>query len=82
MTIKNAPCLFLDEDVWLGLAEALREERFDVVHVYEVDRGSLSEREQISFAIQQQRAILTHNKRDYIPFVADIGRGKNITACH
>ncbi len=63
--------LFLDEDVWLGLAEALRERGFDAVHVYEVDRGSLNDREQMAFAVQQRRAILTHNKRHYIPLVAE-----------
>lgn len=80
MTTKDTIRLLLDEDVWLGLAAALRGKNFDVIHVYEVDRGSLSDREQASFAIQQQRAILTHNKRDYIPFVADTGRIKNTTA--
>ena len=63
--------LFIDEDVWLGLAAALRERGFDAIHVYEVARDSLNDREQIAFAVQQQRAILTHNKRHYIPFVAE-----------
>jgi len=63
--------LFIDEDVWLGLAAALREEGFDAIHVYEVAQGSLNDREQMTFAIQQQRAILTHNKRHYIPFVTE-----------
>jgi len=63
--------LLIDEDVWLGLAAALRERGFDVIHVYEIARGSLNDREQIAFAVQQQRAILTHNKRHYIPFVAE-----------
>jgi hypothetical protein len=31
--------LFLDEDVWPGLAVALREYGFDVVHAYEMERG-------------------------------------------
>ena len=40
MAEENSIRLFIDEDVWLGLAEALRERGFDAVHVYEVDRGS------------------------------------------
>ena len=36
--------LFIDEDVWLGLAAALRERGFDVIHAYEVARGSLKEK--------------------------------------
>ena len=71
MTEENAIRLFLDEDVWLGLAAVLRERDVDVIHVYEVDRAGLSDREQAAFAIQQQRAILSHNKRDYIPFAAE-----------
>jgi hypothetical protein len=30
--------LLLNEDVWLGLAGALREHGFDIVHVYELER--------------------------------------------
>ena len=71
MVEENTIRLSIDEDVWLGLAEALRERGFDAVHVYEVARGSLNDREQMAFAIQQRRAILTHNKRHYIPFVAE-----------
>jgi predicted nuclease of predicted toxin-antitoxin system len=71
MEEENIIRLFLDEDVWLGLAEALRERGFDAVHVYEAARGSLNDREQMAFAIQQRRAILTHNKRHYIPFIAE-----------
>lgn len=71
MTEDDPIRLFIDEDVWLGLAAALRERGFDAVHVYEVVRGRLSDREQMDFAIQQRRAILTHNKRHYIPFVAE-----------
>jgi len=71
MAADNSIRLFIDEDVWLGLAAALRERGFDVLHVYEVARGSLSDREQMAFAIQQRRAVLTHNKRHYIPFIAE-----------
>ena len=71
MDEENIIRLFLDEDVWLGLAEALRQRDFDAVHVYEVARGSLNDREQMAFAVQQRRAILTHNKRHYIPLVAE-----------
>jgi len=63
--------LFIDEDVWLGLAATLRERGFDAIHVYEVGRGGLNDREQMAFAIQQRRAILSHNKRHYIPLVAE-----------
>lgn len=71
MAGDNPIRLFIDDDVWLGLAAALRERGFDAVHVYEVAQGSLSDKEQMAFAIQQRRAMLTHNKRHYIPFVAE-----------
>jgi hypothetical protein len=35
--------LFLDEDVWPGLAVVLREHGFDVMHAYEVERGGMSD---------------------------------------
>ena len=61
--------LFLDEDVWLGLAAALRERGFDIVHVYEVKRDGLSDAEQLAYAAQEQRVILTHNSSDYVELV-------------
>jgi len=75
--------LFIDEDVWLGLAAALRDRGFDAVHVCEVARGGLEDREQMAFAIQQRRAILTHNKRHYTSLSSPnttTGRTKRITA--
>jgi predicted nuclease of predicted toxin-antitoxin system len=59
--------LFLDEDVWPGLSVALRERGFDVVHVYEVERGGLPDADQLAYAVQESRAILTHNARDFVP---------------
>ncbi len=59
--------LFLDEDVWLGLAETLREHGFDVVHVNEVDRTGLADTAQLDYAAQNGRAILTHNVKDFVP---------------
>jgi predicted nuclease of predicted toxin-antitoxin system len=59
--------LYLDEDVWLGLAVALREHGFDVVHAYDVDRGGLSDPEQLAYAAFEKRAILTHNAKDFVP---------------
>jgi predicted nuclease of predicted toxin-antitoxin system len=63
--------LFLDEDVWLGLAAALRERGFDVIHVYECGRGGLSDPEQLAYAAQEKRAILTHNIGDFVPIAVD-----------
>jgi predicted nuclease of predicted toxin-antitoxin system len=63
--------LFLDEDVWPGLAAALRERGFDVIHVYEAERGGLPDADQLGYAAQAGRAILTHNARDFVPLAVE-----------
>jgi hypothetical protein len=63
--------LFLDEDVWPGLAVALRERGFDTVHAYEVKRGGMSDADQLVYAAQEERAILTHNAKDFVPLVVE-----------
>jgi predicted nuclease of predicted toxin-antitoxin system len=57
--------LFLDEDVWPGLAVVLRERGFDVVHAYEVERGGMPDADQLAYSAQEGRAILTHNTKDF-----------------
>lgn len=63
--------LLLDEDVWPGLASVLRERGFDAVHVSEVQRGGLPDADQLAYAAQTERALLTHNIRDFVPLVAE-----------
>lgn len=63
--------ILLDEDVWVGLAQALREAGYDAVSVRELDRMGLSDDEQMAFAIADNRTILTHNIQDFAPMVAD-----------
>ncbi len=63
--------LFLDEDVWPGLAVALRERGFDVVHAYEVERGGMSDVNQLAYAAEGGRAILTHNVKDFMPLAIE-----------
>jgi predicted nuclease of predicted toxin-antitoxin system len=58
--------VLLDEDVRVTLAEILRQRGYDVIHVLEADRGGKSDRDQLAYAASQQRAILTHNIRDFI----------------
>lgn len=62
--------LLLVEDVWPGLAVALRERGYDVIHAHDVERGGLDDAAQLSYAAQQGRAILTHNVKDYIPLAS------------
>jgi predicted nuclease of predicted toxin-antitoxin system len=63
--------LFLDEDVWPGLAVALREYGFDAVHAYEMERGGIPDADQLAYAAQERRAILTHNVRDFVSLAVD-----------
>jgi len=58
--------LFLGEDIWLGLASTLREQGFDVIHVNDIDRKGLSDSEQLAYAAQNGRALLTHNAKDFV----------------
>jgi predicted nuclease of predicted toxin-antitoxin system len=58
--------LLLDEDVRPVLGEILRHRGYDVVHVLELERTGKTDTEQLAHAIGQQRAILTHNIKDFI----------------
>lgn len=57
--------LLLDEDVRPLLAEILRQRGHDAVHVLELNRTGKSDADQLDFAVEQGRAILTHNVRDF-----------------
>ncbi|MEX0804445.1 MAG: DUF5615 family PIN-like protein [Candidatus Binatia bacterium] len=57
--------LLLDEDVRPMLAEILRQRGYDVIHVLELGRTGKSDAEQLAYAVNARRAILTHNIRDF-----------------
>ena len=59
-------CLLLDEDVRPMLGDILRQRGYDAIHVLEASRGGKSDREQLEYASEHGRAILTHNIRDYL----------------
>lgn len=58
--------LLLDEDVHSGLAHVLRKRGYDVVHAQELERKGLSDIDQFSFAIQQQRCLFSFNVKDFV----------------
>ena len=58
--------LLLDEDVRVKLGEILRQRGYDAIHVLEAGRAGKTDPEQLAFATSHQRAILTHNIRDFI----------------
>jgi len=57
--------LYLDEDVHKKVATALRLKGYDAVSAHEVQKQSLTDHEQLDFAISQGRAIFTFNNGDF-----------------
>lgn len=58
--------LLLDEDVHFNLASALRKRGYDAIHVQELDRKGLSDREQLKYAVEQQGCLFSFNVRDFV----------------
>ena len=57
--------LLLDEDVHPPLAEALRRRGYDAVHVQEVGRKGLDDAEQLAYAAEQARCLVSFNVGDF-----------------
>jgi uncharacterized protein with PIN domain len=57
--------LYLDEDVHKQVAVALRLRGYDVVSVHELAKWNLSDEDQLKFAVNENRAILTFNRGDF-----------------
>lgn len=58
--------LYLDENVDLLVAAMLRAQGFDVVTTHESHRQGASDPEQLAFAVQQRRCLVTHNRNDFV----------------
>jgi len=58
--------LFLDEDIHTGLSHALRQRGYDVVHAQDLKRKGKSDDEQLAFAVQEERCLVTFNVRDFV----------------
>ncbi len=58
--------LFLDEDVHAGLAHALRQRGYDVIHAQELDLKGRTDSEQLEFASNQGRCLVSFNVRDFV----------------
>ncbi|MFQ5796533.1 MAG: DUF5615 family PIN-like protein [Candidatus Bipolaricaulia bacterium] len=58
--------LYLDEDLSQRVAAALRARGHDVVASHEVGNDGLSDEDQLSYAAQNGRHLVTYNRRDYL----------------
>lgn len=57
--------LYLDEHVQISLAKALRARGVDVLTTQDAGNIGFRDAEQVIFATEQQRSLLTYNKRDF-----------------
>ena len=57
--------LYLDEDVNVLVAELLRARGFSVQTTQEAARTAATDDEQLTYAVSQRRAFLTHNRDDF-----------------
>jgi len=65
------PRLYLDEDVYGGVAQGLRRRGFDVLTTFEAGRSGAGDEEQLQFAVEQGRAIATFNRGHFARLHAD-----------
>jgi len=57
--------LYFDEDADARLAEALRRRGYDVETTVEAGLLEASDEQQLAYAVSQQRALVTHNIKDF-----------------
>jgi len=72
--------LYLDEDMSPKVAQALRGRDYNVTSSHEVGNDGLSDAEQLRYATEQGRYLVTYNRRDYL-IMADrwFRRGQHFT---
>ena len=58
--------LFLDEDVHVALAIALRKRGYDVIQAQELQGKGKSDDEQLSYAIKGKRCLFSFNVKDFV----------------
>ena len=66
MTENLFAALCMDENIDLLIASMLRAQGFDVVTTHERRREGTSDPEQLTYAVQQKRCLVTHNRDDFV----------------
>ena len=70
--------LYLDEDVYRGVAVGLRRRGFDVLTTAEADKSGSSDEEQLDFAVANGRCLFTFNRGDFVQLhAARVGAGNH-----
>ncbi|MFO0795625.1 MAG: DUF5615 family PIN-like protein [Candidatus Brocadiaceae bacterium] len=67
--------LYIDEDLSDRIAVALRSRGFDVVSAHEVSMRGKSDREQLEYAINHKRIILTRNIKHFVNLQQEYFKG-------
>ena len=62
---------YLDEDLTPKLADALRRKGIDTTSAHEVGNLQLSDREQLAYAAQENRCLVTRNARHFVLLARD-----------
>ena len=57
--------LYLDENVDILVAQILKTYDYDVLTSLDAGKLKISDEEQLAFAVEERRALLTHNIKDY-----------------
>ena len=69
--------LYLDENISPRAAKKLREKGFDVISAHQILMQSKSDIEQLEFAINEKRAVVTYDIVDFVELAKDcIARSK------
>lgn len=61
--------LYLDEDVNVLVADLLNARGFDALTVRDAGQLQASDEEQLAYAVNQQRTLVTHNRTDFEEFI-------------
>jgi hypothetical protein len=59
--------IYTDADIHGGLAAQIRLRGFDAISAYEASNAELSDPDQLTYAVNRQRAVLTCNAKDFAP---------------
>jgi predicted nuclease of predicted toxin-antitoxin system len=65
--------LYVDEDVDINVAAQMRSRGFVAITALEVGMLQADDADQLAYAVSRQRAILTHNRNDFLKLATEYG---------